>query len=148
MAGGFTLRGGMRHLPHESQSSSRAPILRLKVLLVEDDANDVELLRLAFRSVAASEPDVAFNGREAIDAIAAHSDETCWPNLILCDLNMPIMNGFEFLKWLKCDSPCPRTPLVVLSSSVVDADVAMSYDMGVGERCYAQDCWPWRSASG
>ena len=97
-----------------------------------DDANDVELLRLAFKSVSASQPDVAFNGREAIEVITAQAQETqgCWPDVILCDLNMPVMNGFEFMKWLKLESPCPRTPVIVLTSSVVESDVGTSYDLG------------------
>ena len=86
----------------------------LKVMLVEDDANDVELLRLAFKSVPSPQLDVAFNGREAIEAIQARAEEQCWPDMILCDLNMPVMNGFEFIKWLKAESPCPRTPLIVV----------------------------------
>ena len=103
---------------------------RLRVLAIEDDANDVELLRLVFRPLPGVHLDAVFNGREAVDAIIAHSDQDCWPELILCDLNMPVMNGFEFLKWLKHESPCPRTPLVVLSSSAVETDVAKAYDLG------------------
>lgn len=105
-------------------------MLRLKVLLVEDDANDVELLRLSFKMVSAIEPDVAFNGREAMESIQAQAQHECWPDLILCDLNMPVMNGFEFIEWLKNESPCPRTPIVVLTSSVVETDVARAYDLG------------------
>ena len=105
---------------------------RLKVLLIEDDANDVELLRLAFESVSGPQPDVVFNGREAIEVIQAKAQakSACWPDVILCDLNMPVMNGFEFIKWLKLESPCPRIPVIVLTSSVVDTDVGTSYDLG------------------
>src|SRR5436190_12696461 len=105
---------------------------RLKVLLVEDDANDVELLQLAFKSASCPPPDIAFNGSEAIEAIKmqARSKQVCWPDVILCDLNMPVMNGFEFIKWLKRESPCPRTPLIVLTSSVVESDVGKSYELG------------------
>jgi CheY-like chemotaxis protein len=102
----------------------------LKVLLVEDDANDVELLRLAFKSAWGPSPDIAFNGREAVQAIHTQAKQENLPDLILCDLNMPVMNGFEFLKWLKQESPCPHTPLVVLTSSVIDSDVAQAYRMG------------------
>jgi CheY-like chemotaxis protein len=105
---------------------------RLKVLLIEDDANDVELLRLAFESASGPQPDVVFNGREAIEVIQARAQAipACWPDVILCDLNMPVMNGFEFIKWLKLESPCPRIPVIVLTSSVVDTDVGTSYDLG------------------
>lgn len=105
---------------------------RLKILLIEDDANDVELLRLAFESVSEPPPDIVFNGQEAVQMIQsqARQKQACWPDVILCDLNMPVMNGFEFIGWLKQKSPCPRIPLVVLTSSVVDEDVAKSYDLG------------------
>ena len=104
----------------------------LKVLLIEDDANDIELLRLAFESISGPQPEVVFNGREAVEVILAkaRAQPVCWPDVILCDLNMPVMNGFEFIKWLKLESPCPRIPLVVLTSSVVDTDVGTSYDLG------------------
>lgn len=111
---------------------SRDRAAHLKLLLIEDDANDVELLRLAFESISGPQPDVVYNGREAIEVIQfqAQQKQVCWPDVILCDLNMPVMNGFEFMRWLKLESPCPRTPLVVLTSSVVDTDVGRSYDLG------------------
>ena len=121
----------MGELPEtKNHNVPRPPTPRLKVMLIEDDANDVELLRLAFRSVPFPHLDVAFNGREAVEAIQAKTQEQCWPDVILCDLNMPVMNGFEFLKWLKGESPCPRTPLIVLTSSVVETDITLSYDLG------------------
>ncbi len=103
---------------------------RFIVLLVEDDANDVELLRRAFRDSPGLHLDVVFNGREAQEFILSRTTEDCWPHLILCDLKMPEMNGFEFLTWLKRESPCPRTPLVVLTSSAVESDLAQAYDLG------------------
>jgi len=109
-----------------------APASNLKVLLIEDDANDVELLRLAFESISGPRPDVVFNGQEAVEVIRAKAQvkPICWPDVILCDLNMPVMNGFEFIKWLKLESPCPHIPLIVLTSSVVDTDIGTSYDLG------------------
>src|SRR4051812_29437543 len=91
------------------------PASRLKVLLVEDDTNDVELLRLAMKSVGGPVLEVAFNGRDALEAVLAHTQRESCLDLILCDLNMPVMNGFEFMKWLKGESPCPRTPVVVFT---------------------------------
>ena len=114
----------------ENPGFSDTPRTRLKVLLVEDDENDVDLLRLAFRKAPGLQLDVSFNGREAADRIARETNHECWPNIILCDLNMPVMNGFEFLKWLKNESPCPRIPLVVLTSSMVETDLARAYDLG------------------
>jgi CheY-like chemotaxis protein len=114
----------------ESHAAHGVPASRLKVLLIEDDANDVELLNLAMKAVGGPMPEVAFNGREAMEAIQAHAQRESWLDLILCDLNMPVMNGFEFMRWLKAESPCPYTPVVVFTSSVVDADLARAYDLG------------------
>jgi CheY-like chemotaxis protein len=101
-------------------------------MLVEDDENDVELLQLAFRLMTGLSLEVFANGREAANAIIsrAQSTDVCWPDVILCDLKMPTMNGFEFLAWLKSESPCPRTPLVVLTSSLEESDVGRAYDLG------------------
>jgi CheY-like chemotaxis protein len=90
----------------------------------------VELLRRAFRDIPGLDLEVAYHGREAVDQIMAQSERGCWPDLVVCDLNMPEMNGFEFLKWLKKESPCPRTPAVVLTSSAVEGDLAQAYDIG------------------
>jgi CheY-like chemotaxis protein len=76
------------------------------------------------------ELEVVFNGREAVERVTAQATAGGGPDLILCDLNMPVMNGFEFLKWLKSESPCPRTPLIVLTSSVVETDVVRAYEAG------------------
>jgi len=113
-------------------TAGRGHSATLKILLVEDDENDVELLRLALKSASAAQLVVAFNGREAVEVILPRSEgrQIFQPDVILCDLKMPVMNGFEFLHWLKKESPCPRTPLIVLSSSVVEGDVGRSYDLG------------------
>ena len=102
----------------------------LRVLGIEDDENDLELLRRAFRACPGVQLDLVHHGREAVEHINAQTEQNCWPDLILCDLKMPVMNGFEFLKWLKKDSPCPLTLLVVLTSSVVETDVADAYELG------------------
>ena len=120
----------MGELIDQIHAALGVPASRLKVLLVEDDANDVELLNLAMKSVGGPVVEVAFNGREALEAVQAHVQRESCLDLILCDLNMPVMNGFEFMKWLKGESPCPRTPVVVFTSSVVDTDRARAYDLG------------------
>lgn len=83
-----------------------------KILLVEDDPitnyiSKIQLKNLGFENVAAVE-----NGQQAIDFI---QNET--PNLIFLDINMPIMDGFEFLEWRKANNLCPSTAIIVLTSS-------------------------------
>jgi len=114
----------------ENLAPSNVPGKRLRIMLVEDDDNDVELLRRAFRSSPNLQLEVAYHGREALEQITTRASSDCWPDLILCDLNMPVMNGIDFLRWLKRESPCPRTPLVVLTSSVLESDVENAYALG------------------
>ncbi|HWN93971.1 MAG TPA: response regulator [Methylomirabilota bacterium] len=101
-----------------------------RVLLLEDDGNDVELIQRAFKEVAgAAALHVAYNGQEGIDHLSSVAGGNEFPDLIVCDINMPLLNGFDFLHWLK-QSPQRRTPVVMLTSSLVDRDVARAYDLG------------------
>ncbi|HEY0548422.1 MAG TPA: response regulator [Verrucomicrobiae bacterium] len=101
-----------------------------RILLIEDDGNDVELIRRAFKGFnEVMSLHVAYNGREALDHLLSGAGESAPPDLIVCDINMPIMGGFDFLGWLKKSSH-RRTPVVMLSSSLVDRDVARAYDLG------------------
>lgn len=105
--------------------------MRRRILLVEDDANDVELLRRCFRPFGhAMALDVVFNGQEAIAFMTAPAGERPKPDVILTDINMPVLDGFGFLDWLKKQSPHRRTPVVMLTSSVVERDKARAYDLG------------------
>jgi two-component system response regulator len=101
-----------------------------RVLLIEDDGNDVELIRRAIKEFdGVMSLHVAYNGREAVDHLLSVAGESAPPDLIVCDINMPIMDGFDFLHWLKKSSQ-RRTPVVMLTSSLVDRDVARAYDLG------------------
>ena len=51
------------------------------------------------------------------------------PNLIICDINMPAMTGFEFLKWIRA-SPFRKIPVVMLSGSTLPVDVDTAFDLG------------------
>jgi CheY-like chemotaxis protein len=101
-----------------------------RVLLLEDDGNDVELIRRAIKEFGgALSLHVAYNGQEAIDHLRSAEGDGALPDLIVCDINMPLMGGFEFLQWFK-KSAQRRTPVVMLTSSIVDRDVARAYDLG------------------
>lgn len=83
-----------------------------KILLVEDDPitnyiSKIQLKNLGFENVTAVE-----NGQQAVDFI----QNEC-PNLIFLDINMPIMDGFEFLEWRKANNLCLSTAIIVLTSS-------------------------------
>lgn len=98
------------------------------LLLVEDDEIDVMTVRRALRELHVANPlDVAGNGEEALDYLKSH-DAPC---LILLDINMPRMNGIEFLRVAKADEALCTIPVVVLTTSHEERDKLESFKLGV-----------------
>jgi CheY-like chemotaxis protein len=103
----------------------------LNILLVEDDAVDVMNVRRAFERNNVSNPlYVAGNGLEALD-ILRNGTVPKERRLILLDLNMPKMNGIEFLQALRADPELASTPVVVLTTSNDDQDKIDAYNLNV-----------------
>src|SRR5688572_96617 len=108
----------------------------MNILVVDDSANDVFLLEQAFKKAAAtSRLQAVPDGMEAqayLKGEAKFSDRAVhpYPDLLLLDLNMPRMNGFEFLQWLRADSDCGYMVIYVLSASAREADVKRAYELG------------------
>ncbi len=97
------------------------------VLLVEDNPGDATLTRLAFkRAGVQSKLTIAETGEIGL-AILSVEGEHGYPDLILLDLNLPRMHGLEFLKRVKNDPKMARIPVIVLSSSSAESDIAASY---------------------
>lgn len=100
------------------------------VLLVEDDAIDAMTVRRAFKDLKLTNAlDHVTNGEEALEYLR-HPDHQP-PCVILLDLNMPRMNGIEFLKVIKADLVHKRIPVVVLTTSTEDGDIIDSYRLSV-----------------
>ena len=104
------------------------------ILLAEDDENDIYLLQLAFKKAAISRPIViARDGQEAIDYLAgqaASSGPNAAPALLLLDLKMPRVDGFEVLAWLAEHPNLQSLPIVVLSSSAFESDIKKAQQLG------------------
>jgi two-component system, response regulator len=106
------------------------------ILLVEDDGNDEALALRAFRKHGiAGDVVVARDGVEALDwmfARGAHAgrDAAVLPDLVLLDLNLPRLGGHDVLRELKADPRTQQVPVVILSSSVEETDVATGYELG------------------
>jgi two-component system response regulator len=106
------------------------------ILLVEDNDDDVELtLRALRRNPVANRVDVVRDGAEALEYLFASGsyagrDERDAPNLVLLDLKLPKVGGLEVLERLRADPRTRRLPVVVLTSSNVESDLARSYDLG------------------
>jgi CheY-like chemotaxis protein len=100
------------------------------LLIVEDNETDVLCLKEAFEKNGIGKTIItASNGEEALAYLNDDSGEYEGriPNLILLDLNMPIMNGFEFLEAVKSDARLRSIPVVVLTSSISRVDMNDSY---------------------
>ncbi len=105
-----------------------------EILIVDDEPGDVELIRSAIvegRFICRTS--VAGNGIEAMAFLhkdaPEHSDAVT-PDLVLLDLNMPKMNGYDVLKAMQHDPKLARIPVVVLTTSDAERDVFQSYDLG------------------
>ena len=103
----------------------------LNILLVEDDEVDVMNIRRAFKKGNISNPlFVAGNGLEALEML--RGDEVPRTRrLVLLDLNMPRMNGIEFLRELRADPELSPTPVVVLTTSDAERDKVEAYNLHV-----------------
>jgi CheY-like chemotaxis protein len=103
----------------------------LNILLVEDDEVDVLNVRRAFETSHIMNPlFVAGNGLEALQKLRS-GEVPRGRRLVLLDLNMPRMNGIEFLREVRKDSELHATPVVVLTTSDDDRDKIEAYDLNV-----------------
>jgi CheY-like chemotaxis protein len=100
------------------------------ILLIEDDLVDVMTVKRALRELKMTNPlRVASNGEEGLASL--RSENQCAPGLILLDLNMPRMNGLEFLQVVKADDQLRRLPVVVLTTSAQANDRLESFNLGI-----------------
>jgi CheY-like chemotaxis protein len=106
------------------------------ILLVEDNRMDVELTLDAFKEAhLGNKIDVAANGEEALAYVFgrdkyADRQKYPWPDIILLDLKMPGIDGFEVLRLLKATPGLKSIPVVILTSSREEGDLALSYECG------------------
>ncbi|MFC3834828.1 response regulator [uncultured Deinococcus sp.] len=106
------------------------PVTPFHLLLVDDEVADAELFEEIFRE---DFPDVvitrALNGQEALDHLARSETDpaVARPQLIVLDLNMPVMNGHDFLQRAKAHATYRSIPVLILSTSSGAQDVQRSY---------------------
>lgn len=107
----------------------------MSILLVDDDRVDVMTVQRAFKvNKIANSLYVVSNGKEAIDFLRHDGDykdpaKSPRPGIILLDLNMPVMNGIEFLTIVKADGNLRTIPVVVLTTSRAEEDRFKSFNL-------------------
>lgn len=102
------------------------------ILLVEDNPMDVDLALRAFKKRRLTNPiEVARDGEEALAWIPRWEAGEPVPAVILLDLKLPRVDGLEVLRQLKAHTEYRRIPVVVLTTSAENQDVARAYELGV-----------------
>jgi two-component system response regulator len=111
-------------------------IEQIEILLVEDNPLDAELTMHGLKDdKVANTITWVKDGQQALDYIFRRGEydqrKTPDPRLILLDLKMPRVDGLEVLRAIRADESTRRIPVVVMTSSQEESDVAKSYDLGV-----------------
>ena len=107
------------------------------ILLVEDNPSDIELTKRALKKAhIMNELVVAEDGQEALDYLFcagphAGRDTSDMPTLTLLDLKLPGIGGMEVLRRIRENERTRRLPVVILTSSNEEQDIARGYDLGV-----------------
>jgi chemotaxis family two-component system response regulator Rcp1 len=107
------------------------------ILLVEDNAGDVRLTQEVLKSSKVrNNLIIASNGREALNCLRKQGKYagSARPDLILLDLNLPVMDGREVLEQIKADSDLKRIPVVILTTSKAEEDILKTYNLHAN--CY------------
>ena len=111
-------------------------IEQIEILLVEDSPLDAELTMRGLRTEKLANNIVWLkDGQQAIDYLFRQGEyagrATPAPRLVLLDLKMPRVDGIEVLRAIKASEETRRIPVVVMTSSQEETDIAMTYDLGV-----------------
>lgn len=101
----------------------------VSILIVEDDLVDVMSIERAFKKCKVLNP--ILNATNGMEALAMLRGESARPMIILLDLNMPLMNGIEFLHELRTDPQLQDIPVVVLTTSDEEIDIVNAYKYNV-----------------
>ncbi len=99
---------------------------KLKILLIDDD----EIERMKFTRVASKTGSHSITEAENGEVALKSLEQIELPNIIILDLNMPKVNGIEFLKILKSNEKLMYIPIIVMSTSSYRNDIMKCYEIG------------------
>ena len=108
------------------------------ILLIEDNVDDIKLTQRAFDKSDFTDKislEIIRNGDDAIDYLfgqgaCIYRDTKIMPTVILLDLNLPRINGFQILERIKDDERTKLIPVIVLTSSKEEKDIKKAYSLG------------------
>jgi CheY-like chemotaxis protein len=112
------------------------------ILIAEDNEADAAILQRAFREVGFNNPfHISTDGEDILKYLRGHPpyenrERNLFPRVLILDLNMPRMDGFEVLTWLKEHTECNVIPRIVLSTSRDEKDIQRAYQLGVNSYIY------------
>jgi CheY-like chemotaxis protein len=109
--------------------------LKISLLWVEDDPNDVLLIKRAFKKIGVEPVHICSNGEEAVRYLQGEPPfdnrvQYPTPTLIVSDLKMPRMGGLELLEWFRDHPTCYVLPIVIFSASGEEQDIEKAYRLG------------------
>lgn len=103
----------------------------IHILLVEDNAGDIMLIEEALdEAKVANKVSIANDGEKAIEFLSKNGEhsEAPDPDLIILDINLPRINGFEVLQFIKESDELKHIPVIMLTTSSSERDIAKSYN--------------------
>ncbi len=95
-----------------------------KILIADDDPRSIKLLNFRLKGMG-HEAIYALNGREALEIAAKEK-----PDLILLDVMMPVMNGFQVLRKLKLQEETKNIPVIMLTAKMQEKDIVFGIEAG------------------
>jgi CheY-like chemotaxis protein len=108
----------------------------IRILIAEDDDNDVFLLRYALNKAGVTEGvQVASDGQQVIDHISgtgryADREQYPMPQLLLLDIKLPLRPGLEVLEWIRARPELNSLVVIMFTASAQSQDVQRAYDLG------------------
>src|SRR2546423_3869107 len=122
---------------------------RKTFLLVEDDLNDAKLVQMEFNHQPGVQLNWVADGEQAIQYLLGQppfKERAAFPlpHVIILDLKMPRMTGFDFLQWLQKEAPeqLRLIPVIVMSGSNLQQDIVRAYQLGAN--CYLTKPPDWK----
>ena len=100
------------------------------ILLTEDDEAAASLIQMNLKRLGAANIEWKKNGKETLDFLSAGSHKKYSKTLILLDINMPVMDGYELLKKVKGSSEFKNMPVIMLTTTDNPEEVDKCYSLG------------------